>query len=181
MNLTNQLLIATPDMPDERFQKAVILICDHSEHGAMGININHPSEITFEEVLESLKINNNNTSDFPTVHEGGPVNTECGFILHNTGLAFDSSLKIDNKLRLTTSKDIIQAIANKELADNWFLVLGCATWVGGQLEQEIADNAWLICPSNEHILFDKKQDKWSAALNILGIEAHQLSSHIGHA
>lgn len=181
MNLINQLLIATPDMEDDRFKKAVILVCDHGENGAMGININHPSEVAFEEVLTSLKIDNNNPSDFPQVQEGGPVNTECGFILHNSGLVFESSIRISSQLRLTTSKDIIQAIANQELPNEWLLALGCATWHQGQLEQEIADNAWLLCPANEHIVFDRSQDKWQDALGLLGIQAHQISSDIGHA
>lgn len=181
MNLINQFLIATPDMGDERFKQAVILICDHNDDGAMGININQPSEVAFEEILTSLKIEQNTSKRFPMVHEGGPVNTECGFILHNNHQVYTSSIVVGRHLNLTTSKDIIRAIANNEVDDKWLLALGCATWSAGQLEQEIADNAWLICPADLGIIFQQSINKWADALSILGIQAHQLSSDMGHA
>ena len=181
MNLIYQFLIATPDMGDERFKNAVILICDHNEDGAMGININQPSEVSFEEILDSLEIENHNSSRFPMVHEGGPVNTECGFILHNNNKTYTSSIQVHKQLNLTTSKDIIRAIGNQEISHDWLLALGCATWSAGQLEQEIADNVWLTCPVDEELIFKQSDDKWSSALNILGIQAHQLTGDIGHA
>lgn len=182
MNLTNQLLIANPDMPDERFEKAVILICEHNENGALGINLNHPSEVTFEEILQSLEIKNNCDTDNALIYEGGPVNTQCGFILHQDHDIFESSIKISEEASLTTSKDIIAAIANNQLNSEWLMALGCATWHENQLEQEMADNAWLTCPADVSLIFDRSHsDKWSQALDIIGIKPHQLSGDLGHA
>lgn len=185
MNLTNQMLIATPDMADERFTKAVILICEHNEHGALGININFPSDVTFEEILESLSIESNHSmTDNPVVMEGGPVNTECGFILHQGIQDYDSSIKISDDIALTTSKDIITAIAQNKLEGLWTMALGCATWSEGQLEREIAENAWLTCESDSHLIFSnilETQEKWEQALNIIGVKPHQLISEVGHA
>ncbi len=181
MQLTNQLLIATPDMQDQRFSKAVILICEHNEYGALGINLNMPSDVEFSDILESLQIEQGFSAQQNPVYEGGPVNTQCGFILHQSNHQFDSSITVSNTISLTTSKDIIQAIANNNFDDNWLMALGCATWEAGQLEQEIADNAWLLSNSEDHLVFTDQQNKWEMALALLGIQAHQLSGDIGHA
>jgi len=184
MNLTNQMLIATPDMADERFTKAVILVCEHNEHGALGINLNMPSDITFEEILESLSIPTDHGDNDEVIYDGGPVNTQCGFILHQNLQNYDSSIQISNGIALTTSKDIITAIANNSMNGDWFMALGCATWDAGQLEQEVAENDWITCASNEDLIFNQHhepQDKWEQALNIIGVKPHQLSGDIGHA
>lgn len=181
MNLTNQLLIAQPGMHDERFSQAVILICEHNEHGAMGINVNAFSEIDFDEILSGLAIENKGLSPNHTIFEGGPVNAECGFILHRGEQSFDSSLELSASLALTTSKDIILAIANDNLKGEWLMALGCATWESGQLEQEIADNDWLFGPVDESLLFHQTNEKWSQALALLGIKPHQLVDTGGHA
>jgi len=186
MNLTNQLLIATPDMQDERFYRAVILICEHNEHGALGININLPSDVQFDEILESLQINENPFSELnQLIYEGGPVNTQCGFILHQPGkpgeLEFESSIQVSDSINLTTSKDIIRSIANNHFNLDWLMALGCATWDAGQLEQEVADHAWLITAVNDDLVFNHQTDRWDKALALMGVQAHQLSSDIGHA
>lgn len=182
MNLTNQLLIANPDMPDERFQKAVILICEHNENGALGIDLNHPSDVTFDEILQSLEINGQLTGIKQNVYEGGPVNTQCGFILHQQHEVFDSSMRVSDEITLTTSKDIIQAIADQQLNSRWLLALGCATWHEGQLEQEMADNSWLNCAADAALIFaEAGEDKWKQALQKIGIQPHQLSGDLGHA
>ncbi len=181
MNLTNQLLIATPDMQDERFAQAVILICEHNEHGALGINLNMHSDVGFNEILESLQIPTTLEEADHAIYEGGPVNTQCGFILHQSAHDFDSSLEVSDNVFLTTSKDIIKAIASQKVKARWLMALGCATWDAGQLEQEIADHAWLLGPADESLIFNHHQDKWDLALALMGIQAHQLSGDIGHA
>ncbi|MCX7544254.1 YqgE/AlgH family protein [Marinicella gelatinilytica] len=181
MNLTNQFLIAQPGMPDERFTEAVILICEHNEHGAMGIRVNQLSDIDFEEVLEGLDIEAADGVNNQPIFSGGPVNAECGFILHRGKQNYDSSLQLTPSLALTTSKDIILAIAKNNLKGEWFMTLGCATWEAGQLEQEIADNDWLSGPVDENLVFDLSEDKWSQALALLGIKPHQLVDIDGHA
>lgn len=184
MNLTNQLLIATPDMQDERFHRAVILVCEHNEHGALGINLNLPSDISFDEILESLSIPTDHSDNDAIVYEGGPVNTQCGFILHQSRHEYDSSIQISKSMFLTTSKDIIKAIAQDTMDAEWIMALGCATWHEGQLEQEVADNTWLTCASDEHLIFNTQldpKDKWELALKIIGVMPHQLSGDVGHA
>ena len=186
MNLTNQFLIATPDMQDERFHRAVILICEHNEHGALGININQPSDVQFDEILESLQIDEDSLfKPEQLVYEGGPVNTQCGFILHQSDkpaeLEFESSIQVSNTINLSTSKDIIRAIANNQFKQNWLMSLGCSTWDAGQLEQEVADHAWLIAASKDDLVFNHSNDRWDQALGLIGIQAHQLSADIGHA
>lgn len=181
MNLTNQLLIATPDMQDERFKRAVILICEHNEHGALGINLNDPSTVTFSDVLANLDIMELAEDNEQIVYEGGPVNTQCGFILHQSTQEFESTLKITNDLKLTTSKDILQAIAENEVDKSWLLALGCATWDADQLEGEVANHDWLLTPASNELIFAHGTDRWDAALSQIGIEPHQLSGDIGHA
>jgi len=181
MNLTNQLLVATPDMQDSRFAQAVILICEHNEHGALGININVPSEVTFDEILKSLEIDAAEKPLPHAIYEGGPVNTQCGFILHQSEPIFDSTIQIAKEIHLTTSKDIIKAIAANQVDGKWLMALGCATWDSGQLEQEIAEHDWLITPSQNDLVFDHEHNKWHMALALMGIKPHQLSGDIGHA
>ena len=186
MRLNNQLLIATPEMPDERFRRAVILICEHNEHGALGININLPSDVRFNEILDSLQIKEATLFEpEQSVYEGGPVNTQCGFILHQSDkpaeLEFESSIQVSDSINLTTSKDIIRAIANNQFKQNWLMALGCATWEAGQLEQEVANHDWLITAANDDLIFDHQTDRWDQALALIGVQAHQLSGDIGHA
>ena len=186
MNLTNHLLIATPDMQDERFHHAVILICEHNEQGALGININLPSDVQFNEILDILQISENPTFEAAhTVYEVGPVNTQCCFILHQSDkpaeLDFESSIQVSDSINLTTSKDIIRAIANNQFKQKWLMALGCATWDAGQLEQEVANHDWLVVAAKDDLVFDHTNDRWNQALALIGVQAHQLSSDIGHA
>ncbi len=181
MNLTNQLLIATPEMQDERFKRAVVLICEHNEHGALGINLNDPSTVTFSDVLANLDITETTDSLGQAVYEGGPVNTQCGFILHQSTLAFESTLQVAENLRLTTSKDILEAIAHNLITENWLLALGCATWDAEQLEGEVANHDWLLTPASNTLVFSHDSDRWDLALSQMGIKPHQLSGDIGHA
>lgn len=180
MNLSNHFLIATPDMLDPRFQKAVILVCEHNQNGALGINLNNPSKVQFNEILKGLKLPLIENQQPTGVFEGGPVNSDSGFILYDGPQCYDNTLLVNPEIKLGTSKQIIQAIAEQELDGNWLLALGCATWEQGQLEREIAENAWLSCPSTPDLVF-RSGDKWPLALNLLGIEAHQLSGDYGHS
>ncbi|WP_223789828.1 YqgE/AlgH family protein [Marinicella meishanensis] len=181
MNLTNQLLIATPDMPDERFEKAVILVCEHNENGALGINLNLASEVSFKDIMESLQIPQTTEPKEHAIYEGGPVNTQCGFILHQSGEVFDSSIQVSDNVFLSTSKDVIDAIAGNRISHKWLMALGCATWDADQLEEEIAAHAWLLAPADENLIFNHQQNKWDLALALMGIQSHQLSGDIGHA
>lgn len=180
MNLSNHFLIATPNMLDPRFQKAVILICEHNQSGALGINLNNPSQVQFNEVLKGLELPLIEDKPLAGVYEGGPVNSECGFILYDSPQSYKNTVQVNPQIKLGTSKQILQAIAEQELDGNWLLALGCATWEANQLEREIADNAWLTCPADSALVFHSG-DKWALALNLLGVEAYQLSGNYGHA
>ncbi len=181
MNLSNQFLIALPDMADPRFKQSVILICEHNQDGAMGLVVNAASDIRFDEVLKNLKMH----SDHPIankVHEGGPVHPECGFVLHRSDKAYQSSLQIGEDLKVTTSTDIIEDIAEGSFESPWLFCLGCAGWDSNQLEEEIQHNAWLTHRADSDIIFSQADEsKWQQALALLGVEAHQLSSDFGHA
>ncbi len=180
MNFNNQILIALPDMQDERFKNAVILICEHNEDGAMGLVLNHPMDLETEQVFQDLNLNeplNNHT-----VSDGGPLNKNCGFVLHNNNQSFDSTINIRNNLSLTTSKDLLKQIADHDFLDQWQFILGYSAWSKGQLENEIAENTWLTCPADINLIFNTDVDKqWQSALALIGINDYINISGIGHA
>lgn len=181
--LTNHFLIAMPSLEDGHFSQSVTFICEHDDNGALGIVINHPSDVDLPEILHQLKITPNLTlSPQPVILNGGPVQVDRGFILHSPIGQWDSSLKVTDNIAVTTSQDIIQAIANAEGPKNSLIALGYAGWGPGQLEYELSENAWLSCPATEDILFHTPMDKrWKAAAMLLGIDLQLLSSQAGHA
>jgi len=182
--LSNHFLIAMPQLDDDNFTHSVTYICEHNQEGAMGVTINRPSDILLQDILEQIHIDAL-TADIghKTIYQGGPVQTDRGFILHNkTEQHWEASLDITDKLQLTSSKDILQAIAKDEGPDNSLITLGYAGWGSGQLEQEIADNFWLSCPASTDIIFNTPIDKrWESAASLLGIDLQLLSNDAGHA
>ena len=181
--LANHFLIAMPNLEDGNFSQSVTYICEHDENGALGITINKPSEICLAEILSQLQINA--LSDHvknQTILSGGPVQVDRGFILHTPPGNWDSSLQVTENIAVTTSQDIMQAIANGEGPSRSLIALGYAGWGPGQLEYEISENSWLSCPATEEILFDVPIEKrWKAAALLLGIDLQLLSSLAGHA
>ncbi len=182
-NLRNNLLIAMPNMHDPHFDHTVTLICQHDEHGAFGVTINRPLEITVGELLAQLEIQVDNPSIAgKAAVSGGPVQPEQGFVLHNTDRTWDSTLQIADNISITSSKDILVDLARGSGPEHFLLVLGCAGWSPGQLEQELKDNVWLTCPSNNAILFDMPfPHRWRGAASTLGIDVGLLGSVAGHA
>ncbi len=180
MNVNNQILIALPDMQDERFKQAVILICEHNEDGAMGLVLNNPMDLETEQVFNDLQLKEPLSNH--TVLDGGPLKRNCGFVIHNNNQSFDSSIKLTNNLTLTTSKDLLEKIADHTFIDQWQLILGYAGWSKDQLENEIAENTWLTCPADLDLIFNTDVDKqWQSALALIGIKDYQNISGIGHA
>jgi putative transcriptional regulator len=183
LNLRNHLLIAMPSMGDPNFDHSVSLICQHDEYGAFGITINRPLELTVGELLNQLNIE----IDDPHIAgqlalSGGPVQAEQGFVLHDGGRNWDSTLRITDNLALTSSRDILNDIANGIGPTHFLLVLGCAGWSPGQLEHEIKENAWLTCPSTAHILFEMPYNqRWNGAAFTLGVDVNLLGIAAGHA
>ena len=186
--LTDHFLIAMPTLNDPHFQQTVSYICEHNSEGAMGIVINRPSELTLADLCEQLKIPLADTEIATCpVFYGGPVETERGFILHSPVGNWDSTLTITKDIGLTVSQDIIQAIAEDYDPDNkrpehFIISLGYAGWSADQIEDEIAENAWLNVPASKEILFSSPvEQRWTAAAALLGINIQQLSGDIGHA
>ncbi len=180
MNFNQQFLIALPDMQDPRFKQSVILICQHHAKGAMGLVINHELKLQTDEIFADLQL------DPPAKNQlaldGGPLSQNSGFILHNSSKNYKSSIKITNKLTLTTSKDILQEIASQSFKHDWQFVLGYSGWVSNQLEDEIAQNTWLTAPLNDEIIFHtENKDKWQKALALLGIHNINSITGAGHA
>jgi putative transcriptional regulator len=183
MNLTHHFLIAMPGLHDPNFYHTVTYICSHNEDGAMGIVINKPLDLVLGEVLEQMDINfeGDIARDTP-IYDGGPVQSDRGFILHKYDKDWESSLKVSDQIGIATSLDILDAIANGEGPENSFIALGYAGWSAGQLEQEMRDNIWLSGPAESHIIFNTPvNQRWNSAAKLLGIDIDQLSPDVGHA
>ncbi|WP_092996826.1 YqgE/AlgH family protein [Thiohalomonas denitrificans] len=181
--LTNHFLIAMPALADPNFSHTVTYICEHNQKGAMGIVINRPSGLTLGEVLEHMDIEASPRVDLQMpVFEGGPVEPEHGFVVHAPVGAWDSSLKVTDEIAVTTSRDVLSAIAHGEGPKRHLFALGYAGWGAGQLEEEIANNAWLSGPADPPTLFETApEQRWAAAAALLGVDVNLLSSQIGHA
>ena len=178
--LRNQFLIAMPHLKDPNFEGTISYICDHSEEGAMGIVINRPLDIRLGEMLAQLKLGGEDKDDF--VYSGGPVQVERGFVLHSSFGNWQSSMAVSSDVCVTTSKDILQAMAEDRGPKDSVVALGYAGWGAGQLEQEISNNVWITCPADSSIIFrTPDSQKVIAALGSIGIDYHRLISHAGHA
>jgi putative transcriptional regulator len=181
--LTNQFLIAMPAMEDPNFAQSVTLVCEHNEQGALGIVINKPLPMTLAEVFQQLGLEAADSRvNRQAVLRGGPVQTDRGFVLHTPQGQWESSLPFSDRVHLTTSRDILDALARGEGPDNAVIALGYAGWSAGQLENEMAANAWLTVPADERLVFDTPiESRWQAACRLLGVDLLHLSSDAGHA
>ena len=182
-NFTHHFLIAMPAMADQNFSHTLTYVCEHNEDGALGIVINRPTEMTLSSLFEQI--------DVPladkalrriAVHFGGPVQVDRGFVLHRPLGNWLSTLAVDDEVGLTTSKDVLEAVARGEGPKDVFVSLGYAGWSAGQLEQEIAQNAWLTVAADPDVLFDTPVEaRLPAAMRLLGIDFSRLSDAVGHA
>lgn len=183
LNLRNSFLIAMPALEDPNFFHTVTYICEHNEEGALGIVINRPSDISLAEMLSSMSISPEPQIDTTRpIFEGGPVQPEHGFLLHSPLGQWSATLPVTEQIALTSSKDILEAIARGAGPERYLVALGYAGWGPGQLEEEIAANAWLSGPAAAEILFDTPAElRWQAAAALLGVDLRLLSSDSGHA
>jgi putative transcriptional regulator len=182
-NLTGHFLIAMPALNDGVFNKAVTYICEHDENGSFGIIINQQTRITLEQIANEMKIEtgDNYNRNLP-IFLGGPVDQGRGFILHRPSGKWKSSLKVNNTVSLTTSKDILKALVHDKGPEDYIVALGYAGWSAGQLDEEIASNTWLSCPADEQLIFvTPVEERWQAAARLIGIDLSMLSSDAGHA
>lgn len=181
--LTNQFLIAMPTLADPNFFQTVTYISEHNASGALGLVINRPLHLSLGQLLEHLQI----ATDRPDltampIYHGGPVQPEQGFVLHSPIGQWSATLRVTDRIGITTSRDILQAVARGAGPEYLLVTLGYAGWGPGQLERELAENAWLSGPADPDILFHTPSDRrWSAAAALLGIDLTLLSSHAGHA
>lgn len=182
-SLRNHFLLAMPSLSEGIFSQSITFICEHGESGAMGIVINQALELSVEEIFEHLEITS--TKDFSEVPvmAGGPVQIDHGFVLHrNCDKQWEASLHITSEISLTTSRDILRAIANGTGPKEHVIALGYAGWTAGQLEFELAENSWLTLPADSDIIFTTPYDqRLSAAAAVLGIDMNLISAQAGHA
>lgn len=183
-DLTGQLLIAMPGMPDPRFEHSLIYLCAHSDEGAMGLIVNKPSaDVTFGNLIDQLPIDAVQDTPDIRVHFGGPVELGRGFVLHSPDFDSDmTTLHVDDRFSMTGTLDVLESIARGAGPAKRLIALGYAGWGPGQLENEIAENGWLTCDARPDLVFDiADSDKWEAALKTLGISPLMLSAAGGRA
>jgi putative transcriptional regulator len=181
--LTGHFLIAMPNLIEPPFSRSVALLCQHDEDGAVGLLVNQLSEYRFGDVLAQMKLDcsDSDLADAPVLI-GGPVQQERGFVLHREAGIWESSYRIRPEWSVTTSRDILVAMAAGEGPRQAIMVLGYAGWEAGQLEQELMQNAWLTTEASGRVVFDTPLDeRWSAAAGLLGVDPLQLSGYAGHA
>ena len=190
VNFTNQFLIAMPGMGDGTFAGTVVYLCEHTEKGALGLVINKPIDIKLKNLFEKveLSLDRADLADSP-VYFGGPVQTERGFVLHERldasegeGGHYNSSLQIPGGLEMTTSKDVLEALANGAGPKKILVTLGYSGWGAGQLEAEMSRNGWINVGAEPGIIFDTPvEQRYDKALSLLGIDVNMLSQEAGHA
>ncbi|MDB5903223.1 MAG: hypothetical protein JWM26_2101 [Betaproteobacteria bacterium] len=183
VNLTQHFLIAMPAMSDPNFAKSLTYVCEHNDQGALGVVINRPIDMNLQTLLEQVDITPE-IGDFKAVavHFGGPVQVDRGFVLHTPLGAWQSTLAVTPEIGLTTSKDILQAVARGEGPRQMLVTLGYAGWAPGQLEHELAQNAWLTVEATPEIIFALAAEaRLPAAMSLLGVDYAKLSDVAGHA
>ena len=184
VNLTHHFLIAMPAMADSIFSKTLTYVCEHNEQGALGIVINRPTDMTLINLFRQLSISSTDPlAESTSVLFGGPVQLDCGFVLHRPAGSWQSTLSVNQEIDLTTSMDILKAIANAEGPDQAIVAVGYAGWAAGQIEHELAQNAWLTVPASTDVIFElPSEERLPAAMQLLGINNYaNLSNDVGHA
>ena len=183
IGLTNQLLIAMPGMRDPSFKRGVAFVCQYGDDGAMGLLINRLSEYRLGDVLAQMNLRTelSQVADAPVLI-GGPVQPERGFVLHAPHGEWESSFRISDRICVTTSRDILVAIAEGRGPAEVLVTLGYSGWTQGQIESELKENAWLTAPVDERILFTTPlEQRWEAAAALVGVDIASLTDYAGHA
>jgi putative transcriptional regulator len=182
-SLTNHLLIAMPQLNDPNFAQTVALICEHTDKGALGIVLNKPLPMKLSDVLSQMKLEpkSEQIGEMPVLR-GGPVHTDRGFVLHRPGGEWDHTHKVSDTIQVTTSRDVLAAMARGEGPSDAFIALGYAGWESGQLERELKENAWASMPVDARVVFELPfEERWAGAWRLMGIDVDRLSPEAGHA
>ncbi len=192
INLTNHFLIAMPGLEDSLFGKSVVYVCEHSARGALGLVINKPTDMNLPALFEKVELGLKRTdlADSPVFH-GGPVQMERGFVLHEpiyigadqqSGALYASTMSIPGGLEMTTSKDVLEALASGNGPKKVLITLGYAAWGEGQLESELGENSWLTVDATREVIFDTPvAERYERALGLLGLQSWMISNQVGHA
>lgn len=184
-SLEDQLLIAMPQLSDPWFANSVTYLWKHSAEGALGIVINKPTKYSLADIFAELKITCPADGDDFSRHQvlaGGPVERDKGFIIHDSSRDWGSSIRLRDHISLSTSRELLQDIADGTGPENYVIALGCAGWDAGQLERELSENAWLTTPATEQLIFSRDfASKAAMAAAQLGISLDQLSPEAGHS
>ncbi|WP_229416794.1 YqgE/AlgH family protein [Massilia eburnea] len=186
LNLANHFLIAMPSMQDPIFGGTVVYVCEHNENGVLGVVINKPTDMTMEVLFDRIDIEVSSAADRHMESEpimfGGPVQDDRGFVLHTPGAHYSSSLTVTNDVAFTTSIDVLEAVARGQGPERMMVSIGYAGWSPGQLEDELARNGWLTVAADPRIVFDVPiEDRYQAAIKLLGFDPLMLNSEAGHA
>jgi putative transcriptional regulator len=186
LNLANHFLIAMPSMDDPIFGGTVVYICEHNDKGVLGVVINKPTDMTMDVLFDRIDLKVDDSLGSDVVNEpimfGGPVQDDRGFVLHSPSGRYSSSLAVTDDVAFTTSIDVLEAVANGTGPRRMLVSIGYAGWSPGQLEEEIARNGWLTVGADAHVLFDLPIDeRYNAAIKLLGIDPLMLASEAGHA
>ena len=181
--LTGQFLIAMPAMGDPNFEHTVTFVCEHNEEGALGLVINRPTEMTIGEILEQMQLEAADAAlAAHPVLQGGPVQVDRGFVIHDSDASFASTLRVSDGIRVTTSRDILESMAKGTGPQRAQVALGYAGWGAGQLDDEMAANAWLTVPARPDIIFEMPYERrWESAARLLGIDIRAIGPEAGHA
>ena len=181
--LTNNLLIAMPALTDPSFFQTVTYICEHNEKGATGIIVNRPMGVSLKDVFAqmNIQITDNSINKTPVLY-GGPMHQERGFVIHRPFGKWRSTLNISDEICVTTSQDVLEAIAQGKGPKEFLIALGYASWTDAQLESEIAANSWLNATASTDLLFHTEfSERWVQAAKLIGVDINEISSDIGHA
>ena len=188
INLTHHFLIAMPGLEDETFAKSVVYMCEHSNRGALGLVINKPSDINLKNLFDKVELPlHREDLTLAPVFQGGPVQTERGFVLHESMMpgnesVYASTMTIPGGLEMTTSRDVLEALSTGNGPRRIFVSLGYSSWGEGQLESEISDNSWLTVAADPAVIFDTPvAERYDRALLLLGLQSWMLSPVAGHA
>jgi putative transcriptional regulator len=187
VSLTHHFLIAMPAMTDPNFARTLTYICEHNGDGALGVIVNRPLDMNLATLFERVDIPLNNPEVLSglgkmPVYFGGPVQTDRGFVLHRPSGSWQSTLNVADDVALTSSRDILETMAGTGEPHDVLITLGYAGWEAGQLEWELAQNAWLTVPAKPQIIFDlPAEERLPAAMQLLGIDFANLADTAGHA
>lgn len=192
INLTNHFLIAMPGLVDDLFGKSVVYVCEHSPRGALGLVINKPANMNLPALFDKveLPLKREDLQGDP-VFQGGPVQTERGFVLHEpiyigadnqNETLYASTMTIPGGLEMTTSKDVLEALSSGAGPKRVLITLGYASWGEGQLESELSENSWLTVDADRAVIFETPvEQRYERAMGLLGLQSWMLSNQIGHA